>query len=133
MRIILFLFAVFTFSSLPPAYAWYEKSDDYKPQIEVIDLSRLKATAFNANDLLVRVVLLENWDIQRRSERQILAKFNDLCLMRIDLEAEQIRLQEVVTRCDFNAAWLSTIRKNFIRSSTYYRHVEIARGYLGEY
>ncbi len=132
MRITLFLFSFFIFAS-PPATAWYEKPNDYIPQIEIIDLSQLKATVFNVNDLLVRVVLLENWQIQRRSETQILAKFDEQCLMRIDLDAVQIRLQEVVTSCDFNRAWLSTIRKNFIRNSTYHRHVEIARDYLGEY
>ncbi len=81
----------------------------------------------------MRVALLENWEIQRRSETQILAKFNDQCLMRIDLEAGKIRLQELVTSCDFNGAWLNTIRKNFIRNATYHRHVENARDYLGEY
>jgi len=132
MRIVLFLCSMVTFVSLPVG-AWYEKSGDYVSQVEVIDLSKLKATTFNVDELLVRVVLLENWQIQRRSATQILAKLNDQCLMRIDLEARQIRLQEVVTNCDFNPAWLSTIRKNFIRDSTYHRHVEIARDYLGEY
>ncbi|MCF6322787.1 MAG: hypothetical protein L3J89_00440 [Gammaproteobacteria bacterium] len=128
----LFLFAVLTLA-LQPATAWYEKSDDYTPQIEIIDLSQLKASDFNVSEQLVRVVLLEGWQIQRRSETQILAKFNEQCLMRIDLDVAQIRLQEVVTSCDFKRAWLSTIRKSFIRNSTYHRHVEIARDYLGEY
>jgi len=132
MRIALFVFFMVATASMP-AQAWYEKSDDYTPLAEVVDLSKLKAVTFNVSDVLAKVVMLDNWEIQRRSETQMLAKLNDRCLMRIDIDMQQIVLQEIVTSCDFDRAWLTSIRKNFIRNSTYFRHVEIARDYLGEY
>lgn len=127
MRITLLVLSLFFSTS---AFSWYEKDERYEPLTETVELSALKIPVHEVKGALLRVLLLNNWRIESRSSSQILATQNDSCLLRVDLNGDEIILQEILSSCVFGEDWLSLIRKSIVKEASYYRHVGIAESYL---
>ncbi|HED40911.1 MAG TPA: hypothetical protein ENJ13_10840 [Chromatiales bacterium] len=127
------IFVLFFIVASMPALSWFEKDETYVPLVETIELSELKMANSHIRESLMKVIVLNEWEIESHSPTQILARSKARCLLRADLDAQRIVLQEVLTSCTFDASWLASIRKRLIQDSVYHRHLEIARDDSSDY